>query len=759
MNISESLARSSFLTRPAVVVTLFCAAAVVAWLVNGGHLLASLFWAGLGTSVVVASVVTFKGFKVQSVVAGLFGYATLLVIALRSVELFWPGSFSPGVAVALLALCGIPVLMGLPLEAIFTAPDRRDRALLVLDFSFMAAAWLMAIWRGLLGGGSFQSVDHGLWVHLAVFYCYFLAMSGLTITVWVKPNPMAFFVSSALVCMSCAEIVRASALTPMTYQHEDVFARVFMTLTWVCILGTIVAQARGYRYHRRDALNDRTQASIATASAVVALGTLFASLAVNSALEPTMLIIACVMVTIFMLREFVRSKYNHQMLQESSTLAYSDQLTGLGNRTLLTQRLEQLSGTVGGVGVVILDIDRFKLINEQAGHDVGDQLLCGVGEQLVVVEATHGGEAFRTGGDEFALLLFGEFDDVLRSAEDARVAVSQVVQSLYPHMGLSASGGVAWLDAADDDVELTRVMTRAAEALRLAKEELDVLRHYTDDIARRVHRQGMIERKLREALEQESLSFAFQPIVSIADGRMAGFETLARWQDSELGFVSPMEFVPIAERTGLVHQLGMAAATDALRLIQKLDAVGIEVFGTCNVSPLQLRSRYFVESICSLVDHFEVAPGRLKIEVTENIFMDQDDPAVLAVQELSELGFPIALDDFGAGYSSLGYVGRIPCDVIKLDRSVTTNLGDETIRSIVQALVQASAQGQVSVVPEGVETQENAQELLAMGVQFAQGWLWSKAVGADELVELFQECGFVPWRGLEVTVQEGNGVE
>lgn len=456
------------------------------------------------------------------------------------------------------------------------------------------------------------------------------------------------------------------------------------------------------------------------------------------------------LITAFLIRELVRGAHAQQILEESRRVALTDSLTGLGNRRSLTTNLNEIiklhkdnSDIAQPVTLYVLDLDRFKEVNKRFGHAYGDRVLATVGQALM--DICHGEEnvtAYRLGSDEFAVVVDSPEKQTDEIAGLLREHVSEVVGNTLEDLGVTSCIGYTTCCPDIDDVDdVFQLITQATEALRVAKLDRDRVQEYTPSIAAAVHRRSVVEQRLRQALDRDELQFAFQPIVALSNDRIVGFETLARWSDSELGFVPPSEFVEIAENTGMVHDLGQCALRAAARVSSSIRRAGLNVFVTVNVSPLQLRARDFTERVVTLMEDYGLPHDAIKIEVTENIFMDDDDPAADTVDELNRRGFTIALDDFGSGYSSLGYMARMPFSVIKLDRTLTSQINDPTIRSVVAALVAASKIQETSVVPEGVETEEIAQELRSLGVEWGQGWLWSKAVPCSQLTELLRTHG------------------
>ena len=240
-------------------------------------------------------------------------------------------------------------------------------------------------------------------------------------------------------------------------------------------------------------------------------------------------------------------------------------------------------------------------------------------------------------------------------------------------------------------------------------------------------------RRLREALARDELAVALQPIVRIDGGGLSGFEALSRWDDAELGVVTPDVFVPVAEETGLVVPLGASVLRRGLAALTALGGVEQGLRLSVNASPLELRSPSYASGVQAALQVAGVPADLLTLEVTEAVFVAREDPAVATLRILADLGVRVAVDDFGTGYSSLSYLGRLPVHSVKIDRSLVSELGDPRTRRIVEALIAMCRALDLGVVGEGVETPVEAGVLRELGVELGQGWLWSRALPWEEL--------------------------
>ena len=435
--------------------------------------------------------------------------------------------------------------------------------------------------------------------------------------------------------------------------------------------------------------------------------------------------------------------------QQIRFLAYHDGLTGLGNRLLFSERVElaiakaRRHGTK--LGVLFLDLDDFKRINDTLGHDVGDELLREVADRivrgareadLVPRELDQGFEpaVARLGGDEFTVLV-----TELRDASDLALVAEHLLHGLQRpcrlrghELVIHASIGIATWPSDGERVEA--LLTSADAAMYHAKSNgKNGYQFYDASMNEVAQRRLAVEVRLRYALEHDELALAFQPKLELASGRIVGFEALARWHDGELGTVSPADFVPVAEQTGLIAPLGRFVLEEVCRQAKRADAelarAGARI--SFNVSAREFGPR-LARDIAATLEAHGVRPERLQLEITESAIMRDEQAVVAALEELSALGLSIALDDFGTGYSSLSYLRRLPVDTLKIDgsfiRSIAQNAGAAALtRSIVEM---GQALG-LRVVAEGVEHEAQRALLAKWGCHEIQGFLVGAPLPAD----------------------------
>jgi diguanylate cyclase (GGDEF)-like protein/PAS domain S-box-containing protein len=427
-----------------------------------------------------------------------------------------------------------------------------------------------------------------------------------------------------------------------------------------------------------------------------------------------------------------------------SQLALHDPLTGLPNRSLFMDRLGQalrrLDRRDRVLAVLFVDLDRFKVINDRFGHATGDETLLAVGCRLREVLRPHDTVA-RLGGDEFVVLCEDLEDDraAIRVAERVLAALDQPV----------ACGGTDVVPSASIGISLTRrsdvtpdALLRDADMAMYRAKETGRHRFELFDNSARIRSQARIQtaEELRVAVESNQLRVVYQPIVHLGRATPAGVEALVRWQHPRRGLLTPAEFIQVAEDTGLVVPLGAwvlrQACKDLTEIIDRGSLGGgpSELVMSVNLSARQLSSPALVPMVQSTVEEFGLDPGRLCFEITESVLMEDVDAAIAVLSELRALGVRLAIDDFGTGYSSLGYLRRFPVDIVKLDRAFVGGLGsDSAADAITAAVINLGHALGLSVIAEGVETEEQLTVLRALRCDRAQGYLWSAAQAPEAL--------------------------
>ncbi|WBB70964.1 bifunctional diguanylate cyclase/phosphodiesterase [Micromonospora sp. WMMD812] len=419
-------------------------------------------------------------------------------------------------------------------------------------------------------------------------------------------------------------------------------------------------------------------------------------------------------------------------------LAHTDPLTGLANRRGLLRALHRCA-EAGTPSVLLgLDLDGFKNVNDMRGHDVGDAVLAEVGERLRG-NLRPGDVAARLGGDEFAVLLQGRPADADRVAERLLGVLGRAYDQPEAPVFLSVSIGVAgW--AGEPDVEL--LQRHADLALRYAKQRgKNRIERYDAAYDQLLRRRTTLEHELRGAIERDELRLAFQPVASLPSVRPVGAEALLRWHHPELGNVRPDEFIPLAEECGMIAKLGAWVLHQACYQLSRWLADGHDVWVSVNVSPRELHAPEYVVLVAEALRAHHVPPQRLVLEVTEHAVATDLDELVRRLTALRLTGVRIALDDFGAGYSSLGQLRRLPIDILKIDHSLVAE--HEPVRPVgrdgpafapmVDIVMRLGHQLGLEVIAEGVTTPTELAAVVAAGCRFGQGALFGWGVPAEHL--------------------------
>ncbi len=419
-------------------------------------------------------------------------------------------------------------------------------------------------------------------------------------------------------------------------------------------------------------------------------------------------------------------------------LAHYDALTDLPNRSLFREQLDDaLTMLQRGeqLAVLYIDIDEFKSINDSLGHPVGDELLKAVAGRLSgCLKQTD--SAARIGGDEFAIIQ----TEVERPAEitDLVARIYEAIREPYECAGhlLTTDASIGIALAPDDATDLDQLLKNADLAMYAAKADgRRTYRFFEPGMEARVTALRKMELDLRQAIKDGGLELHYQPIVNLRDNMVTSCEALLRWRHPELGMISPADFIPVAEDTGLINPLGEWVLTTACAEAATWpDDIKIAV----NVSPVQFRSKSFALRVAATLAFSGLSAHRLELEITEAVLIRDDEAALVVLHQLRELGVRIALDDFGTGYSSLSYLHRFPFDRIKIDRCFIKNIAEPGgSSSIVQAVVNIAAANNMTTTAEGVETEQQREILLKLGCSEMQGYLFSAAKSAAEIMQLW----------------------
>ncbi|AHM57121.1 cyclic di-GMP phosphodiesterase Gmr [Peptoclostridium acidaminophilum DSM 3953] len=428
------------------------------------------------------------------------------------------------------------------------------------------------------------------------------------------------------------------------------------------------------------------------------------------------------------------------------SLAYYDELTGLSNRVMFENYMNELlyenEGSVEsskkGFALVYMDTDNFKHINDTYGHFAGDILLRHIAGKLKE-QIVFPNRAVRLGGDEFAIILAGvSSDDEVRAKLDSLVRSLRKPWTIGEHEFLiSFSMGIAMYPKHGED--MTTLLKNADTAMFSVKEKgKDSYCFYSQQMQEKNLRYIDMVNQIRRAIENEEFLLYYQPKIHLGSGRIVGAEALIRWLHPERGFIPPNEFIPVAEQTGQIKEIGAWVLKNALEQKKAWNKKGYEhLWMSINLSGRQLSEENIAKEIGGILESVGTDSKGVQLEITETAVMTDMEAAVETLGKLRELGFRIALDDFGTGYSSLTYLKKLPIDIVKMDRRFIKNIeNDDADEAIIEAVIQMANALSKHVVAEGIETISQLEFLRKIGCGYGQGFLFSKAVPAREFEEM-----------------------
>lgn len=450
-----------------------------------------------------------------------------------------------------------------------------------------------------------------------------------------------------------------------------------------------------------------------------------------------------IVIGMIIFRQLLIIKENNGLIREFSYLAYHDPLTGLSNRTEFKETLESEMKRVQDKEIVLMliDLDRFKVANDTLGHQVGDEILVKAAERIEEVLGPNM-KVFRLGGDEFAVIILQEMDS------KCNVLAEKILQNIQKpfklndyEISLTASIGISAFPKTGRSYE--ELFKFADTAMYLAKDSgKNGFKYYDDNLSEVMERRLKIESDLRKGLEKNQFELYYQPKVSLDSREITGVEALLRWNHPELGWISPVEFIPIAEETGQVMAIGEWVLRNACRQNQIWREKGLpSIRMSVNVSVKQFQHGGLVRIVKKALEESGLSPHYLEIEVTESIMQNTSESSEV-LHQFREMGIQISIDDFGTGYSSLNIIQQLPIDTIKLDRSFITDIENENQLSMVKTIINLGENLKLNVVAEGIETEYQLTKLIESGCQIGQGFLFSKPVEPDQFELLLRQRVF-----------------
>lgn len=417
-------------------------------------------------------------------------------------------------------------------------------------------------------------------------------------------------------------------------------------------------------------------------------------------------------------------------------LAHFDSLTNLANRNLFKDRLEEELARHRRIqtefAVLLLDLDRFKAVNDALGHQAGDSLLQQVADRIRATIREVDLPA-RLGGDEFGLIALTGQSSSKNTISMLAMRLINAISAPYEigdrSVVIGCSAGIALVPTHGERAD--EILRKADLALYESKSSgKNCVTFYSDDLAAKADQRNILEIELRDALWREEIEVAYQPIVNLSSGRVEVVEALARWQHSTLGMIPPSVFIPIAEEAGLIADLGVLVLAKACRDAKKMpDHIKVAV----NLSAAQFAKSDVVEAVIFGLADTGLLENRLEIEITESVFLADDSRNLKTLEQLRKLGISIALDDFGVGYSSLSYLTAFPFDKVKIDKSFIANIDRRETGAVLSSIVHLSKALNLTLVVEGIETAHQLEELRSLGVTLGQGYLFGKPAPFLEL--------------------------
>ncbi|MGQ0542001.1 MAG: putative bifunctional diguanylate cyclase/phosphodiesterase, partial [Blastocatellia bacterium] len=403
--------------------------------------------------------------------------------------------------------------------------------------------------------------------------------------------------------------------------------------------------------------------------------------------------------------------------------------------------------------VLFLDIRSFKNINDTLGHTIGDKVLAIAAKRfsrLVNAEDT----VARIGGDEFAIILRN-----LSSSGKAQKVARRIYESITQPFSLSGNKisidlniGIAPCDAEYNTPE--EILRDADIAMHFAKEKNDGFAVFTKELRSRFLERVRFEMDLRQAIERKELAVHYQPIISLSDGRLIGFEALMRWHHSEFGMIPPNKFIPIAENSGQIQPLTvwiLHESTTRLAEWQKIGSEYKDLVVSVNISGKHLSNEDLIEDVETVLEESRIRPETLKLEITESSAMENAEYTINVLKKLKQIGVQLSIDDFGTGYSSLSYLQRLPFDTLKIDRSFVYSVGENGENSeILQTIISLAKNLRMRVIAEGIETESQFYVLQNLGCDYGQGFLMAKPKGREETERLlYERPNWLPFAELE----------
>ncbi|KRE58391.1 putative bifunctional diguanylate cyclase/phosphodiesterase [Paenibacillus sp. Soil750] len=528
-------------------------------------------------------------------------------------------------------------------------------------------------------------------------------------------------------------LVKMDSLTDFMFPANGPWAGVFHLNVVLLIISLLFSFVVSLKITEKD---KRTFLLVFTS--VIAVGY---SIGILNLFEKYRLYPSAIAVMLFAITTFIAFTRMHTKIVKY--MAYHDALTGLPNQRLFKNRLntalESAKRNNTSIAVLYMDLDRFKLINDTLGHNVGDVLLQNVAGRITECLSKQA-TISRQGGDEFTIILSGHTQEELEQAiQDILYAFSKPFTLQEYQLFVTPSIGISLYPSGGERADI--LIKNADTAMYRAKDKgKNTYQFFNETMGIQIHQKLNMENALRKALEENQFVVHYQPKVDVLTGRITGAEALIRWQHPELGFIAPSEFIPLAEETGLIVPIGqwvLHTACKQFKAWQTQEMLHMSV--AVNLSMLQLRQENFIEMVEQVLNETGLAPQDLEFEITESNAMNNVDLFIQKLIALKKLGVGISIDDFGTGYSSFGYLKQLPIDTLKIDRSFINDItNSEEDAAIVQAIIAMAHILKLKVVAEGVETASQLTLLEQFQCNAVQGYYLSRPLAAEAYVKMLR---------------------
>lgn len=431
-------------------------------------------------------------------------------------------------------------------------------------------------------------------------------------------------------------------------------------------------------------------------------------------------------------------KYQRRIREQAVT----DELTGLSNRFAISERMEFLKKEGERFAFVSIDLNNFTSINDTMGHETGSKVLIEVANRWKELAASRKTKTVdyvaRFGGDEYAILIrkYASPLDIMETLTAYEAELERKITIDDCDLFLTASYGYAEYPADIDDIDT--LFVNADIALHEVKRQGGINRvlHFTPDLVK-AERKLEVERKLRATLDNDAMCFNLQPQYDISH-KLRGFEILARMKDSDGSFISPVEFIPVAEKAGLIDKLDIQVFKKAACFMsEKIKNAGADITLSTNISVRHLMKNNFIDEIKEVIEVSGIPADHLEIEITESIMIDSAEKALQRIDEIRKLGIMVAIDDFGTGYSSLSYLNKLPANLLKIDKSFIDVMNStESAKKYVAAIISIGHILNLEVISEGVETPDQLETLQNIGCDYIQGYIWGKPLSPEDAEKL-----------------------